>query len=63
MIGVIRWWSPDRGCGMARPENGPDVFVHHSALADDGDLRPGQTIEFDIIPGYVGAVAANVHRI
>lgn len=61
--GVIHWWNVDRGWGFVRAERGPDVFVHHAALDDDCDLRAGDRISFDAVPGYVGTVASNISRL
>lgn len=61
--GTIIWWNVDRGWGMARPDCGADIFVHHAALADDADLRRGDRVQFESVPGYIGMVAANVERL
>jgi CspA family cold shock protein len=43
-------------------ENGPDVFVHYSAIAGDGfkSLTDGDRVTFDVVEGQKGPQAANV---
>ena len=45
-----------------RKKNGGDVFVHFSAIVEDGykSLEEGQSVEFDIVEGERGEQAANV---
>jgi len=46
-------------------DDGPDVFVHYSAIQSDGfrTLNEGDLVEFDIIEGPKGLQAANVNKI
>jgi CspA family cold shock protein len=60
--GTVKWFNDAKGYGfIARPE-GPDVFVHHTAIQGDGfkTLSEGQEVEFDIVEGPKGKQAANV---
>ena len=43
-------------------EDGPDVFVHHSAINASGfkSLKEGDRVTFDIEQGQKGPAAANV---
>ena len=43
-------------------EDGGDVFVHFSAIQEDGfkSLTEGQEVDFDIVDGARGPQAANV---
>ena len=45
-------------------EDGGDVFVHFSAIQEDGfkSLTEGQEVEFDIVDGARGPQAANVTK-
>ncbi len=62
MTGKVKWFSAEKGYGFISRENGNDVFVHFSAIQDEGfkTLNEGQTVEFDIVEGARGPQAANV---
>jgi CspA family cold shock protein len=63
--GVVKWFSDAKGFGFVQQEGGPDVFVHHSAIAMDGfrTLSEGDQVEFEIKEGPKGLQAANVRKI
>ncbi len=63
--GIVKWFNDQKGYGFVTPENGKDVFVHHSAIQGDGykSLAEGQAIEFDIAQGPKGEQAQNVVKI
>lgn len=65
MIGKVKWFSSEKGFGFIEREEGSDVFVHFSAIQDEGfkTLTEGQSVEFDIIEGQRGPQAANVTRL
>ncbi len=60
--GTVKWFSPEKGYGFIQQENGPDVFVHFSAISGAGyrNLEENQKVEFDITQGQKGPQAANV---
>ena len=62
MHGKIKWFSAEKGYGFIEREDGGDVFVHFSAIQEDGfkSLAEGQDVEFDIVEGARGPQAANV---
>ncbi len=64
-IGTVKWFNADKGFGFITPEDGPDVFVHFSAIAGDGyrNLDENDKVEFEITSGPKGPNAANVRRI
>lgn len=64
MIGKVKWFSAEKGYGFIEREDGGDVFVHFSAIQDEGfkTLTEGQQVEFDIVEGARGPQAANVTK-
>ena len=64
-IGIVKWFSNEKGYGFITPEGGKDVFVHHSAVQGDGykSLDEGQKVEFDITNGPKGEQATNVVKL
>jgi len=63
--GKVKWFSNQKGYGFITPENGKDVFVHHTAIQGEGykSLEEGQDVEFEIKQGPKGEQAANVVKI
>ena len=62
MQGKVKWFSAEKGYGFIEREDGSDVFVHYSAIQDEGfkSLTEGQNVEFEIVDGNRGPQAANV---
>ena len=62
--GKVKWFNDAKGYGFIAREDGPDVFVHHTAIMAEGfrSLSEGQTVEFDITEGPKGLQAANVRK-
>lgn len=60
--GTVKWFNPEKGFGFIEREGADDVFVHFSAINEEGfkTLEEGQTVTFDIEEGDRGPQAANV---
>ncbi|EQB63913.1 MAG: hypothetical protein RBG1_1C00001G1492 [candidate division Zixibacteria bacterium RBG-1] len=65
MIGKVKWFNETKGFGFIEPEGGgKDVFVHYSAIQDQGfkTLREGQEVSFEVTDGPKGPQAVNVTK-
>ncbi len=62
VVGNVKWFNSEKGYGFISQENGPDVFVHHTAIQADGfrSLNEGQKVEFSIEKGPKGLQAARL---
>ena len=60
--GTVKWFNAEKGFGFIEVEGGDDVFVHFSAIQEEGfkSLEEGQEVSFDIEEGNRGPQAANV---
>lgn len=63
--GTVKWFNSEKGFGFIEVEGGNDVFVHFSAIQEDGfkTLEEGQHVEFEIVEGQRGPQAENVVKI
>lgn len=62
MRGTVKWFDPRRGFGFILMVEGPDVFVHYSAIQQDGfrSLPDGREVEYVLSAGEKGWFAENV---
>lgn len=60
--GTVKWFNNAKGYGFIEREEGPDVFVHYSAIEGSGyrSLEDGQKVEFDVVEGPKGLQASDV---
>jgi len=60
--GTVKWFNTQKGYGFITKEDGEDVFVHYSAIKNEGfkNLEEGQKVEFEVQEGSKGPQAAEV---
>ncbi len=63
--GKVKWFDAKKGYGFIEREDGDDVFVHFSAIQEDGfkSLEDGDEVEFEIVEGDRGPQAEDVVKI
>jgi cold shock protein len=62
MKGKVKWFDSAKGYGFIHTDEGTDVFVHYSGIAQEGfkALEQGQEVEFEVTDGQRGQQAENV---
>jgi len=62
--GKVKWFNNAKGYGFLGRDDGPDVFVHFSAIQIEGykSLKEGDEVEFDVVQGEKGPQADHVIR-
>jgi len=65
MQGKVKWFNAEKGYGFIEGQDGKDVFVHFSAIEQEGfkTLDEGQEVEFEVVEGARGPQAANVVKL
>ena len=63
--GTVKWFNATKGYGFIAQENGPDIFVHHSAIQAEGyrALDVDDKVEFDVEKTPKGTQATNVVKL
>ncbi|WP_438434541.1 cold-shock protein [Gorillibacterium sp. sgz500922] len=64
--GTVKWFNAEKGYGfITLEEGGGDVFVHFSAIQQDGykSLDEGQRVEFNVVQGARGPQAESVYKL
>ncbi len=65
MQGIVRWFNNSKGYGFIGRDDGPDLFVHYTAIVGEGykTLNEGDKVEFEIVQGPKGPQASNVVKL
>jgi CspA family cold shock protein len=63
--GKVKWFNRTKGFGFIEREGGDDVFVHFSAIEQEGfkALNEGDEVEFEVVQGEKGPQAAKVKKL
>ncbi len=63
--GKVKWFNNSKGYGFITQEGGEDVFVHYSAIQQEGyrRLNAGEEVQFDLVNGDKVLQAANVSKV
>ncbi|MDN6841606.1 MAG: cold-shock protein [Staphylococcus equorum] len=63
--GTVKWFNAEKGFGFIEVEGENDVFVHFSAINQEGykSLEEGQSVEFEVVEGDRGPQAPNVAKL
>ncbi|MFT7234825.1 MAG: CspA family cold shock protein [Methylophagaceae bacterium] len=62
VTGTVKWFNDEKGFGFIEQSDGPDVFVHHTAIQAEGfkSLKEGQSVTMEVSQGQKGPQAENV---
>ena len=65
VLGTVKWFNAGKGYGFIEREGGEDVFVHYSAILEQGfrNLEEGDRVEFAVTRGPKGLQASAVTKI
>ncbi len=63
--GSVRWFNNAKGYGFLGRDDGPDVFVHYTAIQAEGykSLKEGELVEYNVVQGDKGPQADGVTRV
>ena len=63
--GTVKWFNNVKGYGFIAQEQGEDVFVHYTAIQQEGykSLNAGEEVQFDLTTGEKGLQAQNVSKV
>ena len=64
-MGKIKWFNNEKGYGFIEGVNNEDIFVHYSAIKQDGykSLSEGQIVEYELLETEKGYQAINVKEV
>lgn len=63
--GIVNWFNGAKGYGFIGCDNGPEVFVHHTAIIAEGYkiLEQGEWVEFEVVGRDKDLQAINVTKL
>jgi CspA family cold shock protein len=61
-IGIVKWFSPEKGFGFVTCSDGNDIFVYYTEIQTEGfkTLQKGQKVQLELFAGERGPQASNV---
>jgi len=59
--GTVKWYNKKKGYGFIEQEDGEDLFVHFTQV--EGEIKDGDSVEFEVGEGPKGPNAVNVSKI
>ena len=64
-LGKIKWFNNEKGYGFIEGEHDEDIFVHYSAIKQDGykSLSEGQMVEYELLETEKGLQSINVKEV
>lgn len=65
MESKVKWFNNEKGYGFIEYKENEDIFVHYSAILQDGykTLNQGDNVYFDLVETAKGFQAKNVQTI
>ena len=63
--GIVKWFNNQKGYGFIDSGSGEDVFVHYSAIEQDGykSLKEGDVVMYTLIDTSKGKQAVQVKEV
>jgi cold shock protein len=59
--GVVKWYNPRKQYGFVIRQKAAEIFIHRSQLNELNRLQEGDLVEFSVMEGEKGLMAADVH--